>query len=113
MGKLSESGAPMPRTARQKKPVLSRTVLTERDLERVAAAPTGPFQLRQALGWKQSRFNSIAWSPDGQRVAAGSDDTCIYIWNASTGELEHLLEGHQNLVRSVAWSPDGRLLASG
>src|SRR4051812_38350927 len=99
MTKSSESSNTMPRTARKKKPALSRTVPTERDLERVAAAPTGPFQLRQALGWKQSMFNSVAWSPDGQHVAAGSGDTCIYIWNASTGELEHLLEGHQDLVR--------------
>ena len=113
MGKLSESSAPMPRTARQKKPALSRKVPTEHDLERGAVTPSSPFQLRQALGWRLSSFTSAVWSPDGQHIAAGSGDTCIYIWNADTGELEHLLEGHQDLLWSVAWSPDGRLLASG
>ena len=81
--------------------------------ETILPPPSGPFQLRQALGWKQSPFNSVAWSPNGKYVAAASDDTCIYIWNTTTFELEHLLEGHQNWVWSVAWSPDGRLLASG
>jgi small GTP-binding protein len=79
----------------------------------LATMPSGPFQLRQALGWLAGRFNSVVWSPDGQHIAAGSDDRCVRIWNTSTGEPEHLLEGHWNTVQSVAWSPDGQLLASG
>ncbi len=75
--------------------------------------PSGPFQLRQTFGWKNSAFNSVTWSPDGQHVAAASNDTCIYIWSTTTGDLEELLEGHQRSVLSVAWSPDSRLLASG
>src|SRR5215510_9618904 len=79
----------------------------------LAPTPAGPFQLRQALGWPSSQFTSVSWSPDGQHVAAGSADRCIRIWNVTTGEVEHLLEGHQDWVQSVAWSPDGRQLASG
>jgi WD40 repeat protein len=79
----------------------------------LAPTPAGPFQLRQALGWPASEFTSVSWSPDGQRVAAGSADRCIWIWNVATGAVEHLLEGHQASVRSVAWSPDGQHLASG
>src|SRR5262245_1953273 len=43
--------------------------------------PAGPFQLRQALGWSASQFNNVSWSPDGQYVAAGSADRCVWIWN--------------------------------
>ena len=79
----------------------------------LAPTPAGSFQLRQALGWPASEFTSVSWSPDGQRIAAGSADRCVRIWNVTTSAVEHLLEGHQDAVRSVAWSPDGRQLASG
>ena len=79
----------------------------------LASTPASPFQLRQALGWPASYFICVSWSPDGQRVAAGSADQCVRIWNVTTGAAEYLLEGHQDAVWSVAWSPDGRQLASG
>jgi small GTP-binding protein len=79
----------------------------------LAPTPAAPFQLRQALGWPASDFTSVSWSPDGKRVAAGSADRYVRIWNVITGAVEHLLEGHQDSVQSVAWSPDGRQLASG
>ena len=82
-------------------------------LAEVDTKPSSHIQLNQAFGWKESRFNSVAWSPDGNYVAAASDDTCIYIWNTTTYKREHLLEGHQASVQSVAWSPDSRCLASG
>ncbi|MBM4258915.1 MAG: hypothetical protein FJ147_23805 [Deltaproteobacteria bacterium] len=79
----------------------------------VVRPATFPYHLRQTLGWPASNFHSVAWSPDGQPIAAGSEDRCIRIWNITTGDLEQLLEGHQSSVRSVAWSPDGSRLASG
>ena len=58
-----------------------------------------------------------AWSPDGRRVATGSADNTARIWDAATGEVVHVLEGHGGLhtdtVSSVVWSPDGRRLATG
>ena len=86
------------------------TPLLESDITPQASSP---YQLRQALNWRTSNFNSVTWSPDGQHIAAGSEDRCVHIWNATTGELKHLLEGHREEVRSVAWAPDGRWLASG
>jgi hypothetical protein len=75
--------------------------------------PAGPFQLRQALGWPASDFTSVSWSPDGQRIAAGSADRCVWIWNVTTGAVEHLLASHRSAVWSVAWSLDGQQLACG
>jgi WD40 repeat protein len=56
---------------------------------------------------------SIAFSPDGSRLASASYGSSIWLWNATSGELIASLEGHCGSVRSVAFSPDGLLLASG
>jgi WD domain, G-beta repeat len=56
---------------------------------------------------------SVAFSPDGKRLAAGSHDGTVKLWDASTGEELRTLKGHSDSVRSVAFSPDGKRLATG
>jgi WD40 repeat protein len=56
---------------------------------------------------------SIAFSPDGQRLATGSMDTLVRLWDASSGREMLTLRGHGRGVRSVAFSPDGIHIASG
>ncbi|CAE6412529.1 unnamed protein product, partial [Rhizoctonia solani] len=61
-----------------------------------------------------STVRSIAYSPDGTRVAAGCNDDTVRIMNAHHGTpLLDPLQGHTGSVRSVAFSPDGKLVASG
>ena len=59
-------------------------------------------------GWVMS----VAFSPDGQRLASGSDDKTVKIWDSATGKELFALKGHAGLD-SVAFSPDGQRLASG
>jgi WD40 repeat protein len=56
--------------------------------------------------------NSTAWSQDGSRLASGSYDNTVKIWDPATGQCASTLEGHSDLVRSIAWSPYGIRLAS-
>ncbi len=55
---------------------------------------------------------SVAYSPDGTRIASASSDGTVRIWNADTGDPIRTLKGHTGSVWSVAYSPDGTRIAS-
>jgi len=57
------------------------------------------------------RVDSVAWSPDGTRIASAGIDG-VMIWNTVSGVKEADLEAEE--VRRVSWSSDGgRLIAGG
>lgn len=56
--------------------------------------------------------NSVAFSPDGSVLAAGSHDFTIHLWDVAVGKALRTLAGHTDGVFNVAFAPDGTLLAS-
>jgi tetratricopeptide (TPR) repeat protein len=69
---------------------------------------------REALALKGhgGPMRSVAWTPDGARLATGSDDTTARVWDARTGQEALALRGHGREVGAVCWSPDGARLAT-
>lgn len=59
-------------------------------------------------------ISTVAWSPDNETVATGSDDKTIRLWNALTGKAHpKAFSGHHNYVYSIAFSPKGNIIVSG
>jgi WD40 repeat protein len=57
-------------------------------------------------------IRSIDISTDGQTIASGGADGCVYLWDAKTGKIK-ARHAHGAMVNSVALSPDGVMLAAG
>lgn len=58
-------------------------------------------------------INTIAFSPDGTRIASGSSDNTVRVWDLIEMKELEVFAKHQGKVLSVAFSPDGTLVASG
>ena len=56
------------------------------------------------LTHRNHRVLSVAWSPDGTKLASGSWDNSIRIWETSTGTCVSTLSGHYGYVTAVSYS---------
>jgi eukaryotic-like serine/threonine-protein kinase len=69
-------------------------------------------RLRQTLSGHRFSLRSIAFSPDGQRIACGSEDGAIEVWDVSSGRILFTIDGDSDFARSVAYTPDNKRLIS-
>lgn len=57
-----------------------------------------------------STILSMAWNPDGTKLAAGSSSHIIYIWDSTTWKLLKIIRDPSGPVYSVKWSSHGTKL---
>lgn len=55
----------------------------------------------------------VAFNCNGRRLASGSGDTTVRMWDVSTETPLYTCKAHKHWVLVIAWSPDGKRLASG
>jgi WD40 repeat protein/serine/threonine protein kinase len=66
-------------------------------------------ELRGHTSW----LTTVAFHPDGRRLASGGNETCIRIWDRTTGKpARPPLYSHTGNAIAVTFSPDGRYLIS-
>ena len=77
------------------------------DREQASLTLTGPASTRAFWG-----IRWLAWSPDGNTLAAGFPDTTVHVWEVPTGKELHVLRDHKSAITAVAYSSDGKRLAA-
>ncbi len=77
------------------------------------AAPAQRVTLRATLQGHQGPVWSVAFAPDGQTLATGSDDATLRFWATQTGQEQTVLSGHKSAVFVVAFAHSGKFLVTG
>jgi WD40 repeat protein len=57
--------------------------------------------------------NAVAFSPDGQRIATGSDSQELGVWDVASCAQLQSLNGPSGFVKAVAYTPDGKTILAG
>ena len=81
------------------------------EINKETAIPTTwslPVGAKMRIG--KGGIDDIKFSPDGNRLASGSDKATVRLWDVATGGHLNTLPGHTIVyVNSVSFSPDGNL----
>jgi WD40 repeat protein len=87
--------------------------LWEANTGRLIAELTPPEKRDILIPWYSDlTLEGALFSPDSKVIATEDSLNSIELWDADTGRLRALLQGHVSTVYTLAFSPDGRLLAS-
>lgn len=70
------------------------------------------FKPEMRLRGHVAAVTSAKFSPNSELIASASDDLCIKIWNAKTGQFIKELYGHTKGISELAWSVDSVTLAT-
>lgn len=86
----------------------------------LAVAYNGAVQLWDVRGLELVRtitgferpLTCLCFAPDGKRLAGGTPDGHVWVWNTESGRQTQLIEVGGRGVRSVCFSPDGKQLVT-
>jgi len=79
----------------------------------ITPSPAIHVRLKGTLTGHAKRIIELAFSPDGENIATGSEDGIVRVWNARGGELQATLicVGKYHWAMNIVWSPDGQMIA--
>ncbi|MBX9789856.1 MAG: protein kinase [Pirellulales bacterium] len=99
-----------------------RTFACSLDKQRIGFWDLEQQRLRAESLTQREPIHALAFSPDGNLLAAGGGEaqtlwpgepTDLRVWDIRTKQVRHQLPGNRRLVRCLAFSPDGQTLATG
>ncbi len=68
--------------------------------------------VQKVIGTTTDVVFDAVYSPDGKRLAAGSADAMIRVFDVNSGELQRTIASHSDWIISLAWNADGSKLAA-
>lgn len=86
-------------------------IATACDDNQIKVIETTEYKAVSTFKGAEGRIMDLDWSPDGERLASGSRDKKLTIWDTKTGNST-LAAKLDSQVGAVAWSPSGKQLAS-
>ena len=69
-------------------------------------------QLIRSLDGFERVVSRLAFSPNGDLVAAGTHDGQVWVWSVASGRRVQVIDTGTRNVRALAFSPDGKLLVT-
>ena len=71
-------------------------------------------RLLATLAGHRERVRTVAFAPDGKRLATAGSDRTIRVWDVGSRHCEkkRILTGHTGTIQEVAFAPSGNALAS-
>jgi WD40 repeat protein len=82
--------------------------------KRPKEAKSAAWRERVAFEKQKHPVQTLAFSPDGKRLATGSADGAMMLWDVASGKVLLKFDGMTGgAVSAVAFSPDGKLIAKG
>jgi RNA polymerase sigma factor (sigma-70 family) len=69
-------------------------------------------EIRRFVAQPEHMIRSVAFSPDGRRIACAEWRGYIHLWDAASGKSLWHTAGRGSRVNAVAFSPDGHMIAS-
>jgi WD40 repeat protein len=69
-------------------------------------------KLRRTLEGFERVVTRLAYNPDGDLIAAGTQDGQVWVWSAAPGRRTQVIDTGTRGVRSLAFSADGKLLVT-
>ena len=93
--------------------IISKMQLEIKELKKIIADRPKNFKMVNKLTSHTNIINTLIYSPCGNYIASGSNDTTIRIWDITNNKLFQLLDEQRNPITCLSYSPSGMFLVCG